>query len=381
MMSIQLFKRTSLAAILVFLFGCKQQYIPPVAKTNLGYLVVDGTILNGPDPTVINLSRTQNLTDSIYQQNPETGAQVSLTGNSGSLFSLADMGNGTYRIDQLNLNAGEAYQLKILTANGEQYLSDTLSVKPDPPIDSVSWKFLPDRIQIYVNTHDPLNNTRYYRWDYSETWEYHSAYDPYLIYDNGTILNRNADQRVYTCWRTGLSNGLLLGSTANLSQDVIFEKPVTYIPLGDQKVSVEYSILVKQYALSRQAFEYWQSLQKSTEQTGSFFDPQPSQLSGNIHSTINPNEPVLGYIEISGEQQQRIFISNKELPSWPYRPPSLDCSQFVVPHDSADYYFQRGFMPIDYTFPASIGFISSTAYCADCTVQGGTNVKPAYWPF
>ena len=70
-------------------FACRQPYNPPIAKTNLGYLVVDGTIISGQDSTIINLSRTQNINDSIYFiNNPETGAAVSVVGANGDTYSL-----------------------------------------------------------------------------------------------------------------------------------------------------------------------------------------------------------------------------------------------------------------------------------------------------
>jgi hypothetical protein len=366
--------------LIIFWSGCKQQYFPPVAKSNLGYLVVDGIILNGQDSTVFKLSRTKNLTDSTYTQTPETGAQVSVVGQNSEIYPLVEQGNGRYAIDQLNLNLNETYQLKIITSNGDEYLSDTLSTKTNPPIDSVSWVYSNDGVQIYVSTHDPLNNTKYYKWDYAETWQYRSAYDSYLIYQNGAVISRDTNQHVYSCWRTSVSTALLLATSANLTQDVIFEQPVTFIPLGNEKIGVEYSILVKQYALSKEAFNYWQTLQKNTEQTGSLFDPQPSQLTGNIHNTHNSNEPVLGYVSISAEQEKRIFINRLDLGYWPYQPPSLTCSEFIVTKDSIDYYYQKGFMPIDNTFPSSIGYISSTSPCVDCTIQGGVTIKPAYWP-
>ena len=61
-------------------------------------------------------------------------------------------------------------------------------------------------------------------------------------------------------------------------------------------------------------------MKKNTEQTGSLFDPQPSQLSGNIHCLTDPNELVIGYVEITQEQTQRIFISSSEVSDWHYDP-------------------------------------------------------------
>ena len=48
------------------------------------------------------------------------------------------------------------------------------------------------------------------------------------------------------------------------------------------------------------------------------------QLSGNIHCLTDPNEAVIGYVEITQEQTQRIFIFNSQVSGWNYNP---GCSQ------------------------------------------------------
>ena len=46
------------------------------------------------------------------------------------------------------------------------------------------------------------------------------------------------------------------------------------------------------YALTRDQFNYWANLKKTTEYLGTIFDAQPSQLNNNIHCLSNPSEPV-----------------------------------------------------------------------------------------
>jgi hypothetical protein len=59
--------------------------------------------------------------------------------------------------------------------------------------------------------------------------------------------------------------------------------------LGDERISSRYSTLVRQFAISPNTYNYWQNL-KNTEQLGTLFDAQPSQLVGNAHCAV-PNEP------------------------------------------------------------------------------------------
>jgi hypothetical protein len=79
---------------------------------------------------------------------------------------------------------------------------------------------------------------------------------------------------------------------------------------------MEYSILVHQYALTGDAFTFWENLKNNTENLGSIFDAQPSEISGNIHNVNNPAQPAVGYVSVCTVQSKRIFIHNQQLPRW-----------------------------------------------------------------
>jgi hypothetical protein len=49
-----------------------------------------------------------------------------------------------------------------------------MPVQNNPPIDSISWKRDEEGVRVFVNTHNPEGNTRYYRWEFEETWEIRS---------------------------------------------------------------------------------------------------------------------------------------------------------------------------------------------------------------
>jgi hypothetical protein len=384
-MSYKNYKNILLLLILINGSACIQKYIPPNIKGDNSYLVVDGPIINGQDSTVINLSRAQSINDSSsYYIIPETGAVINVVGENGDSYLLTEQGSGRYATDHLDLNVNELYRLKIATSNGNQYLSDSMVVKKTPPIDSVSWQFQDDGVHIYVNTHDPQNNTRYYRWKNVQTWEYHSPYNSGYIFLNGIVVQRDSTEQEFACWKTVPSTNLILGSSAKLASDIIYQQPIAFIPLNAQQLSVEYSIIVSQYALTADAYFFYQLLQQNTEESGSLFDPQPSQLTGNIHNIANPKEVVLGFASASSVQQQRIFISNSQVLSvWSYPNGILECPLKVVTLDSSSFYFGNSYVPVYADLSSSgilIGYYSAFDYCVECTEQGGINVKPPYWP-
>ncbi|HMH32360.1 MAG TPA: DUF4249 domain-containing protein [Puia sp.] len=379
-LTIPLFDVSVLAVMLVvYMFACKQPYTPPTGREDNSFLVINGFLNAGSDSTMITLSRSRSLADTTISH-PELHAQVAVLGAFGEQYNFTEMANGRYSNPGLNMNVNETYRLQILSNDGKKYLSDNIAVTLTPAIDSISWKQDTTGtdnkrgVTVYANAHDPQNNTWYYQWEYEETWEYHAAFESFFLLVNGMVVPRNFDQFTYKCYRNTISTGLMLGSSAKLSQDVIFENPLVFIPQGSEKLGVRYSILVRQYGITKDAFEYWQNLKKNTELTGSIFDAQPSQVKGNIHCEGNPGEPVLGFITASTVQRQRIFISDREVEHWGYYIPG-GCT-IVIGNFSVPTFVAQGYVPV---YQVTGGYASSLPSCVDCTAFGGTTLKPSFW--
>ena len=360
---------------------CRKLYNPPAINADNKFLVVDGVLINSTDsPTVFRLSRTIRLTDSTTASSPETGATVTIEGSNGENFSFTEESGGIYISSPLVLNYLNQYRLKISTANGDQYLSDYVPVSQTPAIDSITWEQQND-VTLYANTHDPSKNEKYYRWDFVETWQYRSTYERTIAQSNGIIYYVDSTTQTYNCWSSDQSTEILLGSTIALGQDVVSRQPIALIPQSDDKIGTRYSILVKQYALTQDAYQYFNILKKNTENLGSIFDAQPTQLSGNIHSVINPSEVVIGYVAASSVTQQRIFIDNSQLDNWNAFYNGQDCELKLISQDPNDFrsysYDDTSYAPYHYVSPDGLEIAKIS--CVDCRTRGGTAIKPSFW--
>ncbi|HXB92831.1 MAG TPA: DUF4249 family protein, partial [Puia sp.] len=150
-----------------------------------------------------------------------------------------------------------------------------------------------------------------------------------------------------------------------------------FIPPGDQRMSIRYSMLASQYVLTEPAYQYWLILQKNSQNLGTLFDPQPSQATGNYHCLTNPNEPVIGYLSASSITQLRMFIANSQLHNW-------DTVVSECPTKVTDQHLDFRV----YTYPDTLwgpyyfsgtSLILSKRLCLDCREQGGTLTKPSFW--
>ncbi len=364
----------------ILLQACKEPYFPEVVEAPNSFLVVDGMIKVGGDSTIIRLTRTRNLVDSNVLIT-ENDAFVVLEGDRGGFYPFSRMGNGYYGTAPLQLNTAEKFSLKIVTRDNKEYRSAFVPVKPTPPIDSLSW-VRDTSVTVRVSTQDPSGKSRFYRWEFEETWEYNSFYESILGFDYGTNLPYFLEPKDYLsrCWSSEKSATILLASTNNQVDDIVENLPVTTIVQGSDKVSVRYSILVKQYALTKEAFEYWQLLRKNTNELGSIFGNQPAELISNIKCVSNPDEPVVGFVSISSVQQQRLFIRRGELSGW-YPDYSLQtlCEPKIVGPDSLSYYLQRNKNLMQAYNITGGGTALADKRCIDCRIRGGITKMPSFW--
>ena len=382
-MPLRLFHISCCAALLItWLAACRQSYDPPAIRTANNYLVVDGFINTGSGAiTTINLNRSVNLNDTVTAGTPELHARITILGSKSGSYTLIDTNNtGIYTSAPLNLDLTQQYSIDITTADGQKYASDPVPCKQSPPIDSIWWQ-QPGDLNIYVNTHDPADNTRYYRYDYSETWQHNAQLMTVWTVVNGMIEATDSTNQKAECWTTVASTNVFVATSAALGQDVINAYKLFTIPNGDPRLNIRYSILVRQYALTEDAYNYWLLIQKTSQNVGTLFDLQPTQLIGNIHCITTPSQPVIGYLSASNMQQQRIFILHTYMHDWPQNQPVYGCDTVSIPQNPVNpfiYNYPDTFY-VPYYFITNGPLVLASRFCLDCTLFGGTNKKPSFW--
>jgi len=401
-----------ICCVIIFLSktSCIKKYDSGVNVPAKGYLVVEGYINSDGGSTTIYLSRAQALSDTAKVVR-ERKAQVSIEGDNNTSYPLTETNPGLYISAPVSLNKSSHYRIHIKTSTVQEYNSDYSSVRSTPAIDSVFWTRDNSRgVSFYVNTHDAQNSTRYYMWKWNETWEYHAPIQSNMKFTFGpggfiskavfTYTNQITDSSLYVCYHNDSSTNIVISSSEKLEQDVIQSAPLELvIPPGNEKLSVLFSLNVKEYAISKNAYQFYQLMKKNTEHLGSIFDAQPSQVTGNVHSVSDSTEKVIGFVEVSQEVQKRIFVSITDVPNWGY---SNECifpgkessndstrlNNIVETFHTPLGIISTSFLPTgpDYMF----GFNPSTGlpnvvklgdiYCVDCKLKGGTILRPPFWP-
>lgn len=381
-------------SLLLLGFACREKYVPKLDLPASSFLVVEGYINSGTGPTTITLSRTTKLSDTamiLY----ETKAIVRVEGKTNTTpVPLTETGKGIYTIPQLTLNPADQYRLYIKTANGKEYVSTYSSVRATPQIDSISWVRNTNGVQIYANTHDATGKTRYYQFFYDETWEFRMSYTSSLKLVTSSAgrhraeysnpVTRDYDSTLYKCWKSNVLKGIEVISTEQLSQDVVSLKPLVFIENGSWKLSQLYTIRVRQRALSKEAFNFFEQVRKNTEQLGSIFDAQPSDNNGNIRCITNTEELAIGFIEVTQEREQRIWIDGPQVPGWLWNRGCPPEESLVNTSDSLETVATGALMLTnpDVVLQPSGAIARAWAApvnCVDCRLMG-TNTRPLFWP-
>jgi hypothetical protein len=378
----------------VVVAACIEPYALEGVESDPDFLVVDGFIDATNLAATVKLSRAIGLDDDSFYP-AIRNARVAIESESGNEILLQQVDltqnpgydTGTYLAYDIPINMAERYRLKIELNNGagKQYLSDYITIEKAAPIESVEWDTAGDDVRILVNTVETNENSRFYRWRYDETWEYNAPfYSAYYMDAEREMIFRPNNEQIYICYREVPSFEILIGSSQNLNSNVIRNYPLKLVPRNSIKLSRTYSINIKQYGLTEDAYTYWLNLYKTTESTGGLFDPMPGQIFGNIKSVTDPTEMVIGYFSASTVEEKRIFINRAELPPefFNYRHPFCEIDtilnenlSFVAPGSTFYYAIY------DLTGREIIGYSISSLSCLDCRrFGGGATTKPDYWP-
>ena len=315
--------------ILVFL--CFKSCIEPVDFSTVSFdanLVVQARITNELKNHTIELSRTIPI-DSV-NLSPEKNATVFITDNSGITYNFQETSDGIYTsTTAFSAEANKSYKLNIETSNGQNYSSIEETLPQTSTIGEITTAIEQNEIDdiqelvIKVNSNLSSDSGKYYSYEYDETYEVKTAIwsrKKLLIisaippYEFELVDKTEEEDGIGFCYPTNSSNEILLTETLTLGQDQVLGFPIRKIPLSSYIIGRRYSILVKQYVLNQNTFDFYTLLNKFSNPDDIFSQTQVGNIPSNITSDTNPNENyVIGFFEVSSVHTKRIFFNRESV--------------------------------------------------------------------
>ena len=248
-------------------------------------------------------------------------------------------------------------------------------------------------VQIAVNSFDPSNTSKYYRYTYEETYKVIvPRWSPNKLTfnsDNTITISLRDDPQTRVCYTTNASNKIIITSTNELTEDRVNNFPVRFIPQDDYTIANRYSILVKQYIQNFETYNFYKILKNFSNSGNILSQIQPGFIYGNIQCTNNPNEKVIGIFDVASVSEKRIFFNYEEIFPGQLFPDYLDTCE-IKEYDSscfgvtcpANGFFalKSGYQTGKLVFYQSEGVVFKMVkpICGDCT-SFSSNIIPPFW--
>jgi hypothetical protein len=381
---------------LLFLLGqCVEPFRPALeAEDAERLLVVEGMITDETGPFSVRLTTSVPVYDdwnvAVNDYLPVPGAAVQIADDMGHVYQLFEAGDGWYETNEKDLHGtpGYAYVLMITTADGREYESTAVSMKAGPDISrlyheevqriyyerekpyEVTW------LNILVDTKPPEDGIVYMKWDFEETWEFEMP--TFVTVTHGSCETCpppsteviDVDFEKKHCWVSESSRSILVKSTVDSPDNAIHGFILQSIGPPDDRLNIKYSILVKQYVVDREMYDYFKRIRESNEETGGIYEKTPSQIKGNIRC-CNGEELALGYFLASAVRTRRIFILPAE------HEVAVGSAYGGCGWTSERPRYGQVYLYGTYNNGTENAY-SDNKYCTDCRVRG-THVKPDFW--
>lgn len=324
---IRKFKIFKIILLGILLIGCTEE-IDIEAENFESIIVVESTITDQLKNQSLKLSRTTplNTTESQF----EMGAIVTV--NDGSItYDFSQKGNGLY-VSDIPFAATENtdYQLNITTNDGKNYQSSIVQLAAKAELVNVfvdaGFSNNINGAQIFVDSKGNDDGITYLRYEFEETYKIVTPirsiiegeiinYDPFFdgacpFYEI-VITPKLFDTSI--CYGSNNSSGIVQASTSAIDNNVVRRVPVHFISATDSKLRERYSILVKQYSQSQEAFSFYKIINDLGSPESLLSESQPGFVAGNISSQNDSQEKVLGFFEISSYSEKRIYFNFQDI--------------------------------------------------------------------
>ena len=389
--------------LLLVVYGCVEEIDLTEELSFEDTLVIEANITDESKEQVIAMSRSYRFEDE--GANPETNASVSISANEGKVYSFSESESspGLYISDEVfKAEPGVDYRLFVTTSGGESYTTLPVQLPQASKIDRVYGSrevnsIGTELLAIKVDSYDPTRSSNYYRYEYEETYK---IIAPNWVNREFVILqdeygndlafpgfeSRSIDEK--ECYNTDISNSIIQTSTTELNEDRVSGFAVRNIASDNPVLSHRYSILVRQYVQSLEAFSYYDLLNQLSASGNALTQIQPGFIASNIFSTTDRDEKVLGFFDVSSVAEERIFFNYEDFfPGEPLPPYFVSCGISAPPIATMSGTplkdaIQAGLVKYlqDHQPPEqNVGpFDVVPTPCGDCTVLGQTDL-PEFW--
>jgi hypothetical protein len=370
-------RHTLFFLLLLGLFtSCEEPYTPTIEVGDMEPIVIIDAFINVDGQSKVRLSHTVPIgTDSSAI--PLKNAVLTVQSEKGDTYKYTmNNAKGEYTLPHGPLSMNTRYKLHVQVFN-QEYSSDWVSPLATGNLDKVELDRTNLGMEILVNSANTESTQRFYRWQIEETWQMTSRFVSLFTYDKGVVRWRNPEENISRCFQFNEGADIAIATTENLDKNEIVKQKIQFIPNLSNKLGIRYSVLVKQYSISKEAYLFWSVLKKNSESVGDLFGSMPGELRGNFHQANG--RPVLGWVDAGKPSIRREYFTSSAInPVWQFNHPGYEGCQ-------AEELFRRNtsLVPLHElnkspSNPDPTHYAYTSVLCATCSRFGSTTT-PDYW--
>lgn len=356
-------------------------------------LVIEGNILIGA-LTEVNLSYMMGLnTPDSEMKNDKPAGKAWVESEDGKRYE-AEEGNGSSSIviDTRTAPAKGRYRLCVEDlGTSREYVTSWQEVNPPAEIDDLTYVWDENTMTLCLSAHSEEGS--YFRWAYVEDYKFHADRPKDFIFDyaeNKEVELEESDYSTYWCWTTNSSREVDLVATTDLEDNRLVAHKFHTFSRGSMRLQTRYRMTIYLSCISADAYRYLDNLKITSDFTGDLFTPLPSDVNGNITCVEDPNEKVIGYVDVCQISTKEFYLDENAYKL--YAPGRSQPTSFIpivewnknginpYPLDLREFW-DKGFAPVyeGADGEGNSGVVWDYKRCTDCRLSGGVLESPEGW--
>ncbi len=244
-------------------------------------------------------------------------ATVKLLDASGKVLAVPEAANRrSYRVVVPNNNptfsiqAGKPYRIQVLLADGRLYESEPETLMATPDLERVTYK---RAVLPVVSRQGFVNQDTFFQFSANTK-----------LRAEGAQTNARIRWEVYAVYRLSDMNRRVCYNTETMRQEKVFlyDGPSSDIdrldnyPLIDIRRDHRFAegcfLFIIQESLSREAYQYWNSVKSLAQRNGNMFDPPAGTIGTNIRNVKDASDRAFGYFYATAHDSIRLHIRPKD---------------------------------------------------------------------
>ncbi|MBN1651211.1 MAG: DUF4249 domain-containing protein [Bacteroidales bacterium] len=383
-------RKATFFLLFLLLSGCIKQYIPIIESNEVSKILISGRITDQEGFQYIKISKSIPIDEEDNVM--VTNCRGSIWDENGKEFPLEEIAPGKYRffVNKEDIQIGRSYFIQIFTPDGEELISEPDIMTAVAPanyptyhIDSIYnsiYNTYAKGLQFNVDISGDETSSKFYLFELYATYEHHAKYPREWYYDGWGLHHISPpDSSLMYCWTTERIPEVLTLSTENLTANQYKNFGLHFVTFYiNERLSIGYSLLLRQFGVSKEAFIYWESMRLNNNGTASLYNKQPIDTKGNITNLTHPEKEVLGFFSASAVSESRIFVDAQATKTYEQCfPEPLDGRLGGLNQINSSNWPAFLMTSPDGTYE----MIYLPELCVNCATYHGSPIKPEFWPY